>query len=237
MKFNNENDSDKYTKEAFYVQSSLSLFVCSILFLFISLRKNLRSRRCYQLFLNVLLVHSLFNIAAIATETEYPGHLCIVVHNTYFLGLLVSLILLCIERILLVKYPIKHRNISDDLMSTVVTFSWVPCILLLLDELINERNHIRHLLMFRVILVVVGEILLTSLNFAIYHHADHYDKCVKEHPALPQQSERMLNLCSFCIGLVAFCSLLWLPFLVVDLLVLEGVLDVRLVFLISISLP
>ena len=229
----NQYNFHKYTKVALYVQSSISLVLCFILFLFISLRKNLRSRRCNQLFLNILLVHSIFNIAAIATETEFPGHLCIVVHNTYFLGLLVSLILLCIERILLVKYPIKHRKLSDDIMSAVVTFSWVPCILLLLDELINERNHIQHLLMFRVILIVVGEILLTSLNFAIYHHANHYDKCVKEHPALPQQSELMLNLRSLCIDLVAFCSLLWLPYLVVDLLVLEGVLDVQFVFLIQ----
>ena len=73
--------------------------------------------------------------------------------------------------------------------------------------------------------VVLGELLLTSLNFAVYYYSRKYDRCVQQHAAaLPQQNERMLRLCCLCIGAVVSSSLLWLVLLVVDLSVLEGAL-------------
>ena len=225
-------DTPKYTRSAFFIQSSLSLFFCLLLFFFISTRKNLRSTRSNQLFLNILLVHIMFSIAEINTERDFSGRFqCIAVYNAYLLGLLTSLILVCIERILLVKYPTKHRNFSDNLTSAIVIFSWIPCIFYLCVKLIAAKHPIRHFIIFRAFLLIVGEILLISLNYAVYYHAKQYDACVKERTTLPQQSERMLNGCSFVIGAVISCSILWLPLVVIDFLVLKEVMDVRWVFI------
>ena len=63
--------------------------------------------------------------------------------------------------------------------------------------------------MFRVVFVIVGEILLASLNYVIYFHTEDYDVCIKEHIVLPQQNERMLRVCCLCIAaVVSFIALL-----------------------------
>ena len=226
--------SHKNTTIAFYVQSSLSLGLCLFLFLFICTRKTIRSIKCNQIFLNILLIHILFDATSISTETQYAEkYQCIAVNNAYFLGLGTNLVLLCVERILLIKYPTKHRNISKDFIRAIITFSWVPTLLFLCVELVNERHHVHHLLIFQVILNVVGEILLTSLVYTIHHLAKKHDRCVKEYSRLPQQSEGMVKHCSLCISAVVSFLLLWLPLLVVDLLVLYEKLDVQLTFLLQ----
>ena len=68
-----DHEVSQYTRVIFYVQSSISLLLCFSLFLFISLRQSLRRSRCNQGFLNILLVHILFNISTIAAETNAPG--------------------------------------------------------------------------------------------------------------------------------------------------------------------
>ena len=226
-----EHRLTKYTRMAFFIQASLSLFFCLLFFIFISCKKNLRTTRCNQVFLNILLIHILFNISTVSAEINAPGDFqCIAVHNAYFLALVTGLSILCIERILLVKFPAKHRRINDDFTSAVLIFSWAPCILFLCVELIDEKHHIRHLITFRVVIVSLGEILMLSLSCTIYKLAIKYDTFVKEHTALPQQSERMVSVCSLCISAVVSCSILWLPLLVADMLVLEWMIPVEFVY-------
>ena len=118
-------------------------------------------------------------------------------------------------------------------MSAVVTFSWAPCIFFLCVELINEKDHIQHLLIGRVVLVFIGEILLMSLNYTVSYYAQQYDIGLKEHTAFLQPGEQMLEVCSFCNAAVVSCLVLWLPLVGVDLLMLQEILDVRFVFLLQ----
>ena len=230
--------TNHYTKTMFYVQFFLTTLLCTSLFILIAVRKKLLFKRSNQVFLNVLLVHIIFNIAAITTEVTAPNdYQTIAVNNAYLLGLITSVILLCIERLLLVKYPRKHSKIDDNLTSAAVTFSWAPCILFLTVELINEKHHIRHLLLFRVVLIVLGEVFLVTLICIIFFFARRYDNYVKKNTSLPEQTHRMLRECSVCVAIVMSFSLLWLLLLVAVFMFLAGKMDIGYIYMIQHFLP
>ena len=221
---NGDLSSQLYIEEI--AQSLVTLIVIVPLFLFIATRKKLRIIKSHQIFLNLLFVHILFNIAVIISNfVNYPRRQ-LICNFGLMIAMLVVLMVLTMERVAVIKFPFKYADVESKHIVIINLFSWLPTIIFVCSSFICEiQEHV--LTITSAVLIAVAITLLSSSNVIIYSVAKKHDQFLKNNATHRQgngnHSTKVLKASYVCFAIVLSFVIFWLPYLTHNLLAIVGV--------------
>ena len=206
------------------VTSALSLLVVIPLLVFILSKRKLRMKKSFQLFVNLLLLHILFHITRFTSNFLPPtSEDVVVILNTCLLvSMFLGLMLLSMERVLLIMCPFTYRHFTTAHCIAVIVSSWLPMVVFLI-VLLGIRATQETLTIITTSLIVIATVVLTFSNLLIYRAARSHYRFKRKMIRRPSEPKRMLKASYVCFAIVASFVLLWLPYLIHNIMALANV--------------
>ena len=209
-------------------QASLMLWLNIPLLIFIILRKNLRGKKSHQLFINILIVHTVSSSIIISSNLTSNVYMRIytIINNGLLIEMFQSMILLTCERLLAIKYPFKYADITGKHIMIVVGTSWL-LVVAFVGLAIKFNVTQNECSIVSTVLILTAGITLTTTNVIIYFIAKKHDTFMKEnvqrHNKNTTKAVKMLKASFVCFAVTGSFFLLWAPYLVHNLMLLTSV--------------
>ena len=206
------------------VQAVITLTILIPLVIFIMTRRKLRIKKSHQFFVNLLLMHAMFNVAVIISNLVDYSPAQLIFNCGFIIGMFIGLMVITVDRAVAIKYPFVHADIETKYIVITLLFSWLPTFMFLcLSFLFGVTQYM--LTMVSTVLIIISTIVLILCNGFIYSVAKKHDQFLKDNTAqqaLANKSRKMLKASYVCFAVVISFVILWFPYLVHNLLVITG---------------
>jgi len=221
----NGSESNIVLKLDEMVHSVISLVTVIPLLFYISTNRKLRGKRSHQLFLNLLVVHILFNTSVIVSNFIPYSEKEVIINCCLLVAMFLGLLLLSLERVMLIRCPFAHRDIETTHILVAILCAWVPAIVFGC-VLLHFGAAQTTLTIITTSLIGFSTLVLTLSNVVIYKAAKRHDQFKKKNALNIDTSnkstsnKKMLKASYVCFSIVASFVIFWLPYLVHNVLAL-----------------
>lgn len=208
----------------------VALLVNIPLITFILYHVKLRRIKSHQIFLNILMIHNIHSLCFLPARLDarsFYFYVYAIISQGLVIELFISMMALTIERLLAVKYPLANTNMKGRYVFFALGGSWLLPVIFVTLALYYQMTRLQYIVLGTVLLPITG-VTLGCANIAIYCLIKKHEAFVRNngHQRSDSTKRRSLLKPSFiCFALVVSFILLWLPYLIRQLLLLLRVYD------------
>lgn len=204
------------------VLAVLGLFFNILLALFILKRKLLCKTSCCKFFLNLQTVHIILCMSSMGFRKEMKD-IHVAINNGLLMELFLSMFLTILDRLIAIKFPYLYQRLTTRRVLIIIGSSWIPGIVFTATVIMTKPGQIPVTTM-STILIFVAMLILVSSNIMIWFIVKRHKKtvqreCTPAHAKISAE-KRKLKSTYVCMSIVTTFLLLWLPFLVHNVLLL-----------------
>ena len=212
----------------YQVQGSITILLISMLFVFLARHTKLRNRNSTKLFMNLQLVHLCMACTTIVAQHTRGNNIAPCINNGFLLALFLGMLMVTIDRHVQIHRPMAYQHVCTKHIMTVVISSWF--IVIAFDCVILARSAFRSqrfLTFLSTVLLLITHVVLVFTNISVLmvakRHQKHIRSVYKTSTIDSVRSHKQsLKATKTCITIVGSYLLLWLPFLVHNLLCMGG---------------
>ncbi|XP_066929054.1 trace amine-associated receptor 7b-like [Clytia hemisphaerica] len=209
---------------AYQTQALIAMILITSLFLFLVKNKKCLKRHSTKLFMNMQVAHFWMAITIIVTQHTY-GNITPIVNNGFLLGLFLGMLLATMDRYVQIHSPMTYQHLRSSHVIGVITCSWVLVAIFDSTILSVARFQIsqRFFTSLTTILLLVTYMVLIFTNASVLLVAKRHQENIRslykasDVETLKKQ-KHSLKATKTCVTIVASYLLLWLPFLVHNIL-------------------
>lgn len=206
-------------------QAITTLCCNASLFVIIVLCKKLRRRKSHQIFLNLLLVHTMLSISWIISNV-YSSSVYITLNNGLAFEMFFSLIISTCDRFFFIKYPFRHAHLTTRKVILITAVSWIPSSLFVCFSIRYGISQFYCTLVIT-IMIPVATVVLALSNINIYIMAKKHDAFVRQNGTPSKASvirdANKLRASWICFSIVLTFIVFWFPYFIHNLLAFMNV--------------
>lgn len=186
---------------------------------------KLRKKPSIKCFMNLQVSHILL-AAYVISSNHYHQEFETSFSNAILLQTFLSLTITSMDRYIAIRYPFKYRTLRTKQIVAVLLLSWSLSIFFFC-VVINVNATLKHLTVTSTILISVSIMVLMGSNIVIFFIARKHEKVIINTELYGKNIKRKTSVVSsksanICFALVASFMLLWLPYLIHNILSLKG---------------
>lgn len=212
------------------LQSFLTTVILFTSFLFITFKRSLRKRTANQLFANLLIVHTTFQLSTIIASLINNNRLQVILYCAFLIAMFLALTVMSVERLIAIKYPYTSNSMEIRHKVTIFLFTWLPTILFLIFY--SAALHVHKMALNIITTGFIGFAVLTllPLNIAVmiisirhdYPQNDDvnivlFSSTSQRHGGEIPRRKTLRDSFFCCFAVLAFVCF-WLPYFIYDLM-------------------
>ena len=186
---------------------------------------KLRKKHSIKFFVNLELVHLGFALYNLAMNFQ-SWYMEMYIDNAFLLMMILSLIMITFERYFAIKYPYLYGKMTNTHVNDVIICSWIPALVFIFLAAIFHFS-LKHNALMTTVLLAVSWVILSAWNLVIWVCVrknicainKHMNENLLDRVNVSKEKKR-LKSAYVSFGIVISFLLLYLPYLLHDLLLL-----------------
>lgn len=212
----------------YQLQGMVTILLTSALFVFLARHTKLRKRNSTKLFMNLQLVHLCMATTNIIGQ-HTKGNIAPCINNGFLLGLFLGMLVVTVDRHAQIHSPMTYQHErTKHILLAVVLSNWILVFIFNCIIIAYAAFRSQHFLtILSTVLLTTTHVVLvftnaSVMNVAKRHHKHIQSMCKISTVDSTRRQKQSLKATKTCITIVGSFLLLWLPFLIHNLLALGG---------------
>ena len=228
--YNKEMDSksQKIISVIYQTQGSVTILIISMLFVFLVQHPKLRNRNSTKLFMNLQLVQFCMACTTIVAQHTRGDNITQCINNGFLLALFLGMLMVTVDRHAQIHRPMVYQNVRTKQILLVVIATWL--LAAIFDAVILARSTFHSQLFLTylsTVLLLTTHVVLVFTNISVVMVAKRHQKHIQSMYKTSsidsvRRHKQSLKATKTCITIVGSYLLLWLPFLIHNLLSIGG---------------
>lgn len=204
-----------------FLYISFAIIVCNLIpIALISSRKCLRKKHSNKFFLNLQISHLCIGVVNCISQVSNNVQLTFI-NNALLIQVFIALHLLTCDRFIAIKYPLQKMQVKARSVYLIIICAWLSSILFgIIENVIRVKQD--DLAKIRVTTITVSMVTLTVFNTVVYKIAKQHVKNRNNLQNNKTLKQNALRASILCFVTVFSFVVLWLPYLIHDLLTIAN---------------
>ena len=222
------NKSRQIISIIYQIQGSITILLISTLFVFLVQHPKLRKRNSTKLFMNLQLVQFCMACTTIVAQHTRSNNIIQCINNGFLLALFLGMLMVTVDRHAQIHCPMSYQHIQTKQVMLVVIATWLVAATFDTVILAHSSFHSQRFLTYlSTVLLVTTHVVLVFTNISVLMVAKRHQKHIQSMYKTSsidsvRRNKHSLKATKTCITIVGSYLLLWLPFLIHNLMCIGG---------------
>ncbi|XP_066927083.1 G-protein coupled receptor 12-like [Clytia hemisphaerica] len=210
-------------KIVFMIDASINILLNVLLFTFlVKYMARLKSKHVAKCFMNLQLSHLLFGVLLIVGQLVNHRYLQLITFGIV-LQMFFAMMLKTLDQFIIIKYPYRYQRIQTRDLMFMMLATWLLTTFIILIIMFVADISNRQLTVILTFTIIISVLTLSACNFSVYVIARRHYVTIRGQYKKRSTGRIPKKPLLTCIAIVATFCLLWLPYLLHNVLFLGNV--------------